>query len=639
MQGGFPQFHDYVPSDDVDGDGVSNVNDAFPDDVAASADTDHDGRPDAWNTGRSQADSTTGLVLDAFPLDSGCWLAAHGSGGVCDPSTTVPQYVPDRIAAGGDVAYLLSTANRRVYRWSIATGRYLNPYVLGAGDEGDVSVLTMTWSAAHQRLYLGYQTGAIRYFDTTAANAGEAAFASTAMATSGLASVGNFVLAMDASGAWATHYVFSSAGTLVDSAEWNYISAESAWDPVHSRLYYFSGFSPPDVHYEVIDQVTGEITASGETPYHGEIVYQGPIRVSPDGERILLGSGGILDRATLTFVGGVSAVTDANWRDDVLVTLDAFDGVHILDARGEDELATYQYNGAPRALLFGTNEAYLVHVVGGATTFVRLPFFDADADGMPRWWEDLYGLDDGNAGDAAGNPDADGASNLLEYQNGSNPLVADTDGDGLTDGQEIVTYATDPTRADSDGDGLDDEAELITHLTDPWDVDSDDDSYTDHDEVLYGGNPNNVAILPQPITGYSQGFEGAANLAAWAEPAGSFAPWSIDSSVSRTGTSSYRSGAVNNYQRSGTRYRALFPAGQLSLYARVIGDSGSDRLEILVDGIQYTAVYGGNTDWTPVAIPITPGLHQIEFRYQKDSYAVVSAPDAAWIDDVVFTAQ
>ncbi len=49
---------------DSDGDGINDAEDAFPDDPAASVDTDGDGMPDDWNEGYSAADSTTSLVLD-----------------------------------------------------------------------------------------------------------------------------------------------------------------------------------------------------------------------------------------------------------------------------------------------------------------------------------------------------------------------------------------------------------------------------------------------------------------------------------------------------------------------------------------------------------------------------------------------
>jgi hypothetical protein len=37
---------------------------------------------------------------------------------------------------------------------------------------------------------------------------------------------------------------------------------------------------------------------------------------------------------------------------------------------------------------------------------------------------------------------------------GTDPVDADTDGDGLTDGDEVEHVGTDPTNADTDGDGI-----------------------------------------------------------------------------------------------------------------------------------------------------------------------------------------
>ncbi len=65
---------------DMDGDGVPNTSDAFPNDPAASVDTDNDGYPDEWNTGKSEADSTTGLRLDTFPNDPAASKDTDGDG-------------------------------------------------------------------------------------------------------------------------------------------------------------------------------------------------------------------------------------------------------------------------------------------------------------------------------------------------------------------------------------------------------------------------------------------------------------------------------------------------------------------------------------------------------------------------------
>jgi hypothetical protein len=66
-------------------------------------------------------------------------------------------------------------------------------------------------------------------------------------------------------------------------------------------------------------------------------------------------------------------------------------------------------------------------------------------------------------------PDADndGLSNTDEAVWGTNPLVADTDGDGLSDGQEVNTYSTDPVDSDSDNDGVTDGDEVNIYGIDP----------------------------------------------------------------------------------------------------------------------------------------------------------------------------
>lgn len=66
--------------------------------------------------------------------------------------------------------------------------------------------------------------------------------------------------------------------------------------------------------------------------------------------------------------------------------------------------------------------------------------------------------------------------------------LADSDGDGLTDGEEWLVVHSDPTLADSDGDGLGD---LQEHLggTNPAEIDSDGDGIGDGLEVAAGFDP------------------------------------------------------------------------------------------------------------------------------------------------------
>lgn len=91
-----------------------------------------------------------------------------------------------------------------------------------------------------------------------------------------------------------------------------------------------------------------------------------------------------------------------------------------------------------------------------------------------------------------GNNDADGdkLSNEEEKKRGTNPNEVDTDGDGLTDYEEIKIYDTNPLKVDSDEDGLSDYLEVRTYKTNPLEEDTDGDGLTDQEEVIrYKTNP------------------------------------------------------------------------------------------------------------------------------------------------------
>ncbi|MEM7248232.1 MAG: DUF11 domain-containing protein, partial [Acidobacteriota bacterium] len=79
--------------------------------------------------------------------------------------------------------------------------------------------------------------------------------------------------------------------------------------------------------------------------------------------------------------------------------------------------------------------------------------------------------------------DMDGLADRTEDDLGTDPTIADTDGDGLDDGQEVLVESTDPFDRDSDDDGLSDGEEVTTTTTDPLDADSDDDGLQDGTEL------------------------------------------------------------------------------------------------------------------------------------------------------------
>ena len=125
---------------------------------------------------------------------------------------------------------------------------------------------------------------------------------------------------------------------------------------------------------------------------------------------------------------------------------------------------------------------------------------DTDLDGIADVWElaqtgitDLTQLDGTltgpGPGPGSGDFDGDGLFDLEEFQRTTDPIVDDTDTDGLLDGPEVKTHLTDPLVIDTDGDTLGDGVEVNDHGTNPTLKDSDMDFIDDNVELDNGTSP------------------------------------------------------------------------------------------------------------------------------------------------------
>ena len=73
----------------------------------------------------------------------------------------------------------------------------------------------------------------------------------------------------------------------------------------------------------------------------------------------------------------------------------------------------------------------------------------------------------GDLGDGTGDTDGDGLTDWEEVKRyHTDPHLADTDCDGVGDGDEVQN-GTDPLNPDTDGDGIWDGAEILKHKTNP----------------------------------------------------------------------------------------------------------------------------------------------------------------------------
>lgn len=83
---------------------------------------------------------------------------------------------------------------------------------------------------------------------------------------------------------------------------------------------------------------------------------------------------------------------------------------------------------------------------------------------------------------------------VIEDEDEVSTIPVDSDGDGLTDDEELL-YGTNPLLVDTDGDGLSDYEEIVIYKTNPLNPDTDGDGFTDGEEVNNGYNPNGPGLL------------------------------------------------------------------------------------------------------------------------------------------------
>jgi len=270
-----------------------------------------------WDVAQSNS-----IRKDVIPL---AFLNPPTPGQPVDPFALA--FTPDAtLLDKNGVLYLCSKSLQSVFRWNTSNQLYM-PTIPLVGSPS-----YFAYSATNHSIYLAYSTGLIRKIDLNATNLQEVPFATLPSPPMGLSTADAYVYAVDASGAWDTHYTFGPDGQLADSVDWNYYSTEYIWNTVRQKMYFFrDDTSPNDLLWEEVNangitysnQPPGGLGGMMDSPLHDSAGFVHPICVSPDGTVVVLGSGVIHDATTLARLALTlgNSISDAAWVNGQLRTI------------------------------------------------------------------------------------------------------------------------------------------------------------------------------------------------------------------------------------------------------------------------------------------------------------------------------
>lgn len=291
-------------------------------------------------------------------------------------------------------------------------------------------------------------------------------------------------------------------------------------------------------------------------------------------------------------------------------------------------------------------EAYKGNFNGGKfylddVRFITSENDDLDNDGLPNQWEWEYGLDPQNPTDAELDQDGDGATNRQEFEHGANPTLIDSDGDTLSDGDEINLYGSDPTLTDSDDDDMDDAYEANNGLnpSDPKDadLDLDGDGSSNLDEYNHGTDPTDPDDFIMPLAFAYLTFEEDELPAGWEIDNFFASPWQYSNAWASQGQRSLMA-ATGNVQEAYTalRYSGWFEAGTLSFdyRTRFFGNDCCFYLRVMVDNTEAFSRSSFGDYKGRLSLDLPAGFHTVEIQqYQNVS---TNNASASWIDLLMF---
>jgi hypothetical protein len=498
------------------------------------------------------------------------------------PSAVDPSglnYQPDLIESDQDNnIYLVDNETLTIFNWQVDSQNYGPSWGLNETPNW------MSFSSQHQRLYLGYPSGKITYFDTTLGeDAIEIHFTSLAQATKGLIAANDYLIAVDASGTRNRHYSFNKEGSIIETVTWRKNSDEYTWNPYTNYLHLVAS---NQILGSKINSTDGTFGNSINSDHLNSDINHNPLQINSDGSLIISGAGQIYDSNDLSLTNAIANnIDDAVWIGSLLATIKADSTTLQLWKDNYEPISETVISDASSLKLFSiSNQLIIIKQSASGPVFVS---FDLST---------LPDVDDDGINDLADNCTAV-----------ANPLQEDFDQDNSGDICDM----------DDDNDLIPDATEISAGLNplakEDASEDLDSDGFNNLVEFMLATEMDNAESKPATVSQFNHDFTNGL-------PAGFYnlpktTAWTI---ITSDDTQVLQSPGVSKRDDSTSLFfSADFNTGTLTFKSKAAGESYHYfDLELYIDG-EPQQLNSNYSYWQNQTVVISAGIHTLEIRYSR----------------------
>ncbi|MEH6450249.1 MAG: thrombospondin type 3 repeat-containing protein [Oleispira sp.] len=487
------------------------------------------------------------------------------------------NYVSEKIISDAEnMLFLLDSSSLAIHRRKITEESYAGSWGLLLKPSW------MTYSNSHKRLYLGYDSGRITYFDTSQGDsATETQFITLTTPIKGLLAAGDYVYAVDHASSYYIHYGIDIAGDIINSISNNSFSNTYLWGDNQGKIHYWYHNKFKSI---TVSDIDGTIKFDSDDARNDDLLSSPILHLNPNGQLLLNGLGQIIGAQSHTVLNNLSnPISDAVWVKDQLIT--TLKDTSIIQFWQEDYIlfSQHQINNTNGVRLFSLDEKLLII---------------SQTDSGPMF--NIYDLD--NIPDTDNDSINDFNDNCINIKN-----LAQDDSDN-----DYIGNLCDP---DNDNDLIPDSIENLSGL-DPFDasdvnLDLDGDGFSNLIEYYNQTNINDINSKPETIFNLSYNFNDDIPLGFY-----QFNTTNIWMNKKIDNNNVLSSGlAVNKLNPSSIFYTADFINGLLSFDHKIHGDIYyRHNVEVYLDGIALDNIYSSSS-WKHNTISIEAGIHSLEFRF------------------------